>query len=295
MSENRLWWKHGVIYQIYPRSFYDVSGDGTGDIPGITAKLDYLKDLGIEGIWLSPINVSPMFDFGYDISNYNDIDPVFGKLVDFERLLNEAHNRGIRIIMDLVMNHTSHLHPWFKESASSKDNPKRDWYIWKDPVRGRSPNNWMAAFGGRAWEFDKKTGQYYLHLFLTEQPDVNWRNPELKKAIFDMVRFWLDKGVDGFRLDVCNFFVKDEQFRSNPFGIGPNAPRPYDLQDHIYDRDQPETHTILKEFRSILDGYAERMSVGEIAVENPGAIMKLPHPITVAAMTNCTLFLTFPT
>lgn len=270
MPEQRLWWKHGVIYQIYPRSFYDANGDGTGDIPGITAKLDYLKDLGIEGIWLSPINVSPMFDFGYDISDYNDIDPVFGNQTDFEHLLDEAHSRGIRIIMDLVMNHTSHLHPWFKESASSKDNPKRDWYIWKDPVKGRVPNNWMAAFGGRAWEFDKKTGQYYLHLFLAEQPDVNWRNPGLKKAMFDMVRFWLDKGVDGFRLDVCNFFIKDALFRSNPFGIGPNAPRPYDLQDHIYDRDQPETHVILKEFRSILDGYPERMSVGEIAVEDPG-------------------------
>jgi alpha-glucosidase len=270
MSEDRLWWKHGVMYQIYPRSFYDANGDGTGDIPGITAKLDYLQDLGIEGIWLSPINVSPMFDFGYDISNYNDIDPVFGKLADFEKLIKEAHNRGIRIITDLVMNHTSHLHPWFIESASSKNNPKRDWYLWKDPVKGRMPNNWMAAFGGRAWEFDKKTGQYYLHLFLTEQPDVNWRNPELKKAMFDMIRFWLDKGVDGFRLDVCNFFIKDAQFKNNPFGIGPNAPRPYDLQNHIYDRDQPETHGILKEFRSILDGYSERMSVGEIAVENPG-------------------------
>jgi len=270
MSSKRLWWKHGVMYQIYPRSFFDSNNDGTGDIPGITSKLDYLHDLGIEGIWLSPINISPMFDFGYDISNYEEIDPVFGTLKDFETLLSESHKRGIRIILDLVMNHTSHLHPWFKESSSSRNNPKHDWYIWKDPVDNKPPNNWMAAFGGRAWEFDEKSGQYYLHLFLKEQPDVNWRNSELKKAMFNMIKFWLDKGVDGFRLDVCNFFVKDNLFRSNPFGIGPNAPRPYDLQKHIYDRDQNETHDILKEFRSILDGYEKRMSVGEIAVENPG-------------------------
>ena len=263
MTEKRVWWKHGVLYQIYPRSFSDANGDGTGDIPGITAKLDYLADLGIEGIWLSPINTSPMFDFGYDVSNYCDIDPLFGTLKDFEVLIEEAHRRGIRIIMDLVMNHTSHLHAWFIESRSARDNPKRDWYIWRNAKNGKVPNNWMAAFGGRAWEWDAHTQQYYLHLFLKEQPDVNWRNPELRQAMFDMIRFWLDKGVDGFRLDVCSFFVKDASFRDNPFTIGP-SPRPYDLQKHLYDRNQPETHDILKEFRALLDVYDERMSVGEV-------------------------------
>ena len=270
METNRLWWKHGVIYQIYPRSFYDSNGDGVGDLPGITQKLDYLADLGVDGLWLSPINTSPMFDFGYDISDYRGIDPVFGTQRDFDLFLSEAHRRGIRVILDLVMNHTSHLHPWFVESRSSRDNPMRDWYIWRD--RGkfcRYPNNWMAAFGGRAWEWDRKTRQYYLHSFLREQPDVNWRNPAFKEAMFGEIRHWLDRGVDGFRLDVVNLFVKDEHFRSNPFGIGP-YPRPYDLQRHIYDRDRPELHGILRDFRKLLDSYDERMSVGEVAAENYG-------------------------
>lgn len=261
------WWKEGIIYQIYPRSFYDSNGDGVGDIPGITSSLDYLSDLGISGIWLSPINTSPMFDFGYDISDYRGIDPVFGSLADFDRLIREAHRRKIRIILDLVMNHSSHLHPWFLESRSSRDNPKRDWYVWRDGRR--PPNNWRAAFGGRAWEWDEATGQYYLHSFLKEQPDFNWRNGECRKALFGEVKYWLGRGVDGFRLDVVNFFVKDAMFRSNPFTIG-QYPRPYEMQKHIYDRDQPEMHGILKEFRSLLDSYGGRMSVGEVAVEPPG-------------------------
>lgn len=262
------WWREGVIYQIYPRSFCDSNADGIGDIPGIISRLDYLSDLGINGIWLSPINTSPMFDFGYDISDYRGIDPVFGTLADFDRLLKEAHRRKIRIILDLVMNHSSHLHPWFLESRSSRDNPKRDWYIWRDGRGRRAPNNWMAAFGGRAWEWDEKTGQYYLHSFLKEQPDFNWRNEECRKALFGEIKYWLDRGVDGFRMDVVNFFVKDARFRSNPFTIG-RYPRPYELQKHIYDRNQPELHGILREFRSILDSYKERMSVGEIGVETP--------------------------
>ncbi|HSV97422.1 MAG TPA: alpha-glucosidase [Spirochaetota bacterium] len=269
MGMDWLWWKHGVIYQIYPRSFYDSNGDGVGDIAGIIEKLAYLSDLGIDGIWLSPINTSPMFDFGYDISDYRGIDPVFGTQRDFDTFIEAAHRRGIRVILDLVMNHTSHLHPWFVESRSSRDNPKRDWYIWRDGRKGRYPNNWMAAFGGRAWEWDEKTQQYYLHSFLKEQPDVNWRNPELKKAMFAEIRFWLDRGVDGFRLDVVNQFVKDDRFRNNPFSLGP-YPRPYDLQRHVFDRDRPELHDILKEFRSLLDSYDERMSVGEVNAGVPG-------------------------
>jgi len=263
------WWREGVIYQIYPRSFCDSNNDGIGDIPGIISRLDYLSDLGIDGIWLSPINTSPMFDFGYDISDYRGIDPVFGTLADFDELLKEAHRRKIRIILDLVMNHSSHLHPWFIESRSSRDNPKRDWYIWRDGKGRRPPNNWMAAFGGRAWEWDEKTRQYYLHSFLKEQPDFNWRNEKCREALFGEIRYWLDRGVDGFRLDVVNYFVKDDRFRSNPLGIG-QYPRPYELQKHIYDRDRPEMHDILREFRSLLDSYEERMSVGEIGTEYPG-------------------------
>ncbi len=269
MGMDWLWWKHGVIYQIYPRSFYDSNGDGVGDLPGIIEKLDYLSGLGIDGIWLSPINTSPMFDFGYDISDYRGIDPVFGTQKDFDYFLAEAHRRGIRVILDLVMNHTSHLHSWFKESRSSRENPKRDWYIWHDGRKGRHPNNWMAFFGGRAWEWDEKTRQYYLHSFLREQPDVNWRNPDFRRAMFGEIAYWLERGVDGFRLDVVNMFIKDELFRDNPFTIGA-YPRPYDLQRHVYDRDRPELHEMLKDFRKLIDSYDERMSVGEVVVENPG-------------------------
>ncbi len=271
MNDNSgfTWWKHGVVYQIYPRSFYDGGGDGVGDLTGIIEKLDYLSWLGVDALWLSPVNTSPMFDFGYDISDYRGIDPLFGSLGDCDRLIAEAHRRKIRIIMDLVINHTSHLHPWFVEARSSRDNPKRDWYIWHDGKNGKPPNNWMAAFGGRAWQWDEATGQYYFHSFLKEQPDLNWRNPDLRRAVFDEVRFWLDRGVDGFRLDAVNWFVKDGLYRSNPFGWGPNAPRPYDLQKHIYDQNRPETHDVLKEFRKVLDGYDDRMSVGETYVVSP--------------------------
>lgn len=267
------WWKNAVVYQIYPRSFKDTNGDGIGDLEGIIQKLDYLNDgtpnsLGIDAIWLSPIYPSPMYDFGYDISDYESIDPVFGNLETFKRLLKEAHKRKIRIIMDLVANHTSHQHPWFLESKSSKDNPKRDWYIWRDPVNGKPPNNWMGTFGGRAWTLDKTTDQYYYHSFLAEQPDLNWRNPEVKKAIFSMVKNWLDLGVDGFRLDVVNLFVKDSELRSNPRKRW--IARPFDQQNHIYDRDRPEMHDILKDLRKLLDSYGDRMSVGEVMMEPPG-------------------------
>ncbi|HXK66206.1 MAG TPA: alpha-glucosidase [Spirochaetota bacterium] len=259
----KVWWKHGVIYQIYPRSFKDSNHDGIGDINGITECLDYLQDLGIDGIWLSPIYRSPMYDFGYDVSDYCDIDPVFGTMRDFKHLVKEAEKRNIAIIMDMVFNHTSHLHPWFLESRSSKDNPKRDWYIWHPGKKRKVPNNWMAAFGGRAWEWDPLTQEYYLHLFTKQQPDLNWRNPNVKKAMFDVLRFWMDNGVKGFRFDVINYIMKDPLFRNNPYKFRLTYPRRHDLQYHLYDRNQPEIHDILKELRHLLDSYGQIMSVGE--------------------------------
>lgn len=265
-SSRPCWWQDGVIYQIYPRSFADGSGDGVGDLEGILEHLDYLKgrpdSLGVDALWLSPFYPSPGYDFGYDISDYEDVDPLFGNLSLLERLIEEAHRRDIRVILDLVMNHTSHLHPWFVESRSSRSNPKRDWYLWQDPGPfGRPPNNWQAVFGGPAWEWDASTGQFYYHMFLKEQPDLNWRNPEVQDAMLGMVERWLQRGVDGFRLDVVNAYIKDERLRSNPFTWGL---RPYDQQKHLYDKDRPELKAILQRFRSLLDRYPERYSVGEV-------------------------------
>ncbi len=267
-QEDYLWWKHGVVYQIYPRSFYDASGDGTGDLAGICAKLEYLAWLGVDAIWLSPVFDSPMRDFGYDVRNYTDIDPLFGTMEDFDRLLDEAHRRNIRVILDLVLNHTSDLHPWFIDSRLRRSG-RDDWYIWADAKRGvggtrRRPNNWRAAFGGSAWSWDTGRKQYYLHLFLPQQPDLNWRNPEVEKAMFSEARFWLEKGVDGFRLDVINYIVKDARLRSNPYRIHRTFPRRHDQQNHMYDRNQPETHSVLKRFRTMLDVYHETFTVGEI-------------------------------
>jgi alpha-glucosidase len=208
------WWQRGVVYQIYPRSFMDSNHDGIGDLQGVIQKLDYLSKLGFDAIWLSPIYPSPMADFGYDVSNYHDIDPIFGSLADFDRLVSETHARGIRVVLDMVMNHTSDQHPWFIESRSSRDNPRRDWYIWRDPKNGREPNNWESVFGGKAWQFDERTGQYYLHLFVPGQPDLNWRNPQVKETLFGECAFWLDRGVDGFRLDVAHMFVKRSIYRT---------------------------------------------------------------------------------
>ncbi len=267
------WWKDSIVYQIYPRSFYDSNGDGVGDLEGIIHKLDYLNgkedSLGVDAVWLSPIYPSPMFDFGYDISDYENIDPAFGNLKIFQRLLKEAHKRKIKIILDLVINHTSHLHPWFVDSISSKESKKRDWYIWKEPVNGKEPNGWLASFGGKAWEFDEKSGQYYYHAFLKEQPDLNWRNTEVKKAVFKMIKYWLDMGVDGFRLDVVNYYTKDSELRNNPKNIFKGL-RPYDWQYHIYDRNRPENHEIVKDFRKLLDSYKNKMSIGEVYQEPPG-------------------------
>lgn len=267
------WWKEGVIYQIYPRSFMDASGDGTGDLKGITRRLDYLNDgtensLGVDAIWLSPIFKSPMFDFGYDVSDYSAIDPSFGTMADFDELLKEAHKRNIKIILDFVPNHTSYLHPWFLESKARRDNPKRDWYIWAPPGKGRKgrPNNWQSVFGGPAWEWDDSTSEFFYHHFLKEQPDVNWRNKKLREAMYDQMRFWLDKGVDGFRLDVINHIFKDEALRDNPCRIGR---RPYDMQKHLYDKDLPEATLVVHEMREVVDEYSGRMLVGEVYIEEP--------------------------
>jgi len=258
-----LWWRDGVIYQIYPRSFKDSNGDGIGDLSGVTDRIEYLADLGVDAIWLSPIYPSPMFDFGYDVADYESIDPVFGDLHDFDRLLEKAHLHKIRVVMDLVLNHTSHLHPWFVESRSSRNNPKRDWYLWRDPgPRGGPPNNWQSIFGGKAWEFDKHTGQYYYHQFLKQQPDLNWRNTDLRERVYEVLRFWLDRGVDGFRLDVVMSYFKDAQFRSNPrkwIGL-----RGFDRQIHLYDWNQADIQLALHDIRSILDAYPDRMAVGEV-------------------------------
>jgi alpha-glucosidase len=256
-----LWWQEGVIYQIYPRSFADSNGDGLGDLPGITSRLEYLADLGIDAIWLSPIYPTPDKDFGYDISDYCAVDARFGSLADFDRLVKKAHTLGIRVIMDMVMNHTSDQHAWFRESRSSRDNPKRDWYIWRD-----RPNNWQASFGGNAWEYDPATGQYYLHLFTKEQPDVNWRNPQVRQAQLDAFRFWMDRGVDGFRMDVFNAYFKHPDLPDNPpkFGL-----RGFDRQQHIHDIDQPEMIPLLNELRRLLDSYPERYAVGETYLSTP--------------------------
>jgi alpha-glucosidase len=271
-----LWWQRGVIYQIYPRSFKDSDGNGVGDLPGITSKLDYLSQtLGIDAIWLSPFYPSPMADFGYDIANYTDVDPIFGKLADFDDLVEQAHRRNVHVIIDFVPNHTSDQHPWFVESRSSRNSPKRDWYVWADPKPdGGPPNNWLSVFGGSTWEWDAPTGQYYLHSFLKEQPDLNWRNPAVKAAMLDVVRFWLDRGVDGFRLDVAHFIMKDPALRDNP----PNPQRAttrykpmgeYDSQLHLHDKGHPDVHAVFREFRQVLDAYSAerpRFSVGEIHI-----------------------------
>jgi alpha-glucosidase len=266
-----LWWQRGVIYQIYPRSFKDSNGDGIGDLSGITSKLDYLQWLGVDALWLSPFYPSPMADFGYDVADYRDVDPLFGDLAMFDELVAQAHRRGLKIIVDLVPNHTSDQHPWFVESRASRDNPKRDWYIWADPkADGGPPNNWLSAFGGSAWEWDEATGQYYLHSFLKEQPDLNWRNPAVKAAMFDVARFWLDRGVDGFRIDVIHFLIKDSQLRDNPPARIADIfhGREYDTFEHIYDKNRPEVHGIIRDFRHLLDEYEERMAVGEVYLED---------------------------
>lgn len=263
---DHLWWQTGVFYQVYPRSFQDSNGDGVGDLKGILQRLDYLEWLGITAIWISPVYPSPMADFGYDISDYTDIHPLFGTLQEFDELLRAAHAKNLKVILDLVPNHTSHQHPWFIASKSSKNNPKRDWYIWKDAKSdGSPPNNWLSVFGGSAWEWDEHTGQYYYHAFLKEQPDLNWRNPHVQKAMMEVMRFWLDRGVDGFRVDVMWHMIKDEQLRDNPVNYSYEAHMAtYEQLLPVYSTDQPEVHDIVHRMRGVLDSYHEKMMIGEI-------------------------------
>ena len=268
------WWQSGVVYQIYPRSFMDSNNDGIGDLEGIIQKLDYLNDgtpgsLGIDAIWLSPFYPSPMADFGYDVADYCDVDPMFGDLAAFDRLVTEAHRRNIKIIIDYVPNHTSDQHRWFLESRSSRDNPYRDWYIWRDPKEnGAPPNNWGSFFGGPAWTLDEKTGQYYLHQFVKEQPELNWRNPEVVKAMLDVLRFWMKRGVDGFRMDVVGLLIKDKDLRDNPANPAANPDLPandlFGRLLHVYSEDQDEVHAIIKEIRKTLDEYDDRCGIGEL-------------------------------
>ncbi len=265
------WWREGVIYQIYPRSFADSRGGGLGDLPGITSRLDYLADLGVSAIWLSPFYPTPDKDFGYDISSYTEVDPRFGTLEDFQRLVDEAHARGLRVIIDQVLNHTSDQHPWFLESRRSREDPKSGWYLWSDSI----PNNWQSIFGGPAWTWSLERRQYYFHMFLREQPDLNWRDPEVRQAILDVLRFWLERGVDGFRLDVFNAYFKDEALRSNPFRPGLRA---FDRQRHVHDMDDPAMIPLLQEFRRLLDSFPDRYAVGETFLSGPGKIARYVGP-----------------
>ncbi|GLR83978.1 alpha-amylase family glycosyl hydrolase [Bradyrhizobium iriomotense] len=267
MAENdENWWRDGIFYQIYPRSFQDTDGDGVGDLAGILKRLAYVKSLGVDAIWLSPVFRSPMADFGYDISDYTGIDPLFGTMEDFDALLQATHESGLKLILDLVPNHTSDQHPWFIASRSSRDNPKRDWFIWRDGAPdGGPPNNWLSEFGGSAWAYDEATGQYFYHAFLDRQPDLNWRNPEVREAMYDVMRFWLEKGVDGFRVDVIWHLIKDADFRDNP-------PNPHYVEGRPphekiltqYSTDQAEVHDVIAEMRRVTDAYRARVLIGEI-------------------------------
>ncbi|MBX6752596.1 MAG: DUF3459 domain-containing protein [Thermorudis peleae] len=274
-GQTRPWWQGAVIYQIYPRSFQDTNSDGIGDLRGILQRLDYLAWLGVDAIWISPFFPSPMADFGYDISNYTDVDPRFGTLQDFDELIAAAQARGLRVILDLVPNHTSDQHPWFQAARSSRTHPQRDWYIWCDPAPdGGPPNNWLSVFGGSAWEWDEATGQYYLHTFLREQPDLNWRNPAVRQAMYDVIRFWLDRGVAGFRLDAIWFLMKDPLLRDNPPNpyYRPDAEYPHQQLLPVYTSDLPAIHPILAELRAVVDQYDARVLIGEIYLP-PGRLV----------------------
>jgi alpha-glucosidase len=263
----RPWWEPAVIYQVYPRSFQDSNGDGIGDLAGISHRLDHLEWLGVDAMWLSPIFPSPMADFGYDVADYCDVDPMFGTLDDLDRLVEQAHGRGLRVLLDFVPNHTSSEHPWFLESRSSRSSPRRDWYLWADPgPDGGPPNNWLSVFGGSAWEWDQATGQHYYHGFLKEQPDLNWRNPAVRQAMYDVLRFWLERGIDGFRVDVIWHLIKDDRLRDNPPNPDwtPDGGRQYDSLLPVYSSDRPEVLEIVAEMRAVLEEYGDRLLIGEI-------------------------------
>ncbi len=263
------WWKQAVIYQIYPRSFHDTNNDGIGDLPGIVQKLDYIADLGVDAIWVSPFFPSPMKDFGYDVSNYRDIDPMFGTLLDFKQLVNEAHKRNLKIIVDLVLSHTSDQHPWFS------DPNKKDWYVWAKSINGKEPNNWQSVFGGSAWEWNEQHQEYYLHNFLKEQPDLNFHNEGVQNEILDICKFWFEKGVDGFRLDVVNFYFHDQKLRDNPprttagFATQFEGETPYSSQSHIYDKSRPENLEFIEKIRNLADSYKGKFLMGEIGDDHP--------------------------
>ena len=271
-APDKDWWRGAVIYQIYPRSYQDHNGDGVGDLVGITERLDYIAGLGVDAIWLSPFFTSPMKDFGYDVSNYRDVDPVFGTLGDFDRLIEKAHALGLKVIIDQVISHSSDKHPWFQESRSSRTNERHDWYVWADPnPDGTPPNNWLSIFGGSAWTWDSRRMQYYMHNFLVSQPDLNFHNPKVQDAVLADMRFWLDRGVDGFRLDTVNFYFCSLGLESNPV-VKPEdfnastapAVNPYNFQEHVYDKSQPENLEFLKRLRALMDEYPGRTTVGEI-------------------------------
>ena len=272
------WWRDAIIYQVYPRSYLDTNGDGIGDLPGITSKLDYIAGLGVDIVWLSPFFKSPMKDFGYDIADYRDVDPIFGTLQDFDALIARAHALGLKIMIDQVMSHTSDAHPWFAESRANEDNPKADWYVWADPrPDGNPPNNWLSVFGGSSWQWDTRRKQYYLHNFLASQPDLNFHNPDVQQAQLDALRFWLERGVDGVRMDACNFHFHDRALRSNPPGHrGGNMMatdvNPYGMQAHVHDKTQPENIAFLKRIRTLLDEYGA-VSIGEVGDDDALAVM----------------------
>lgn len=271
----REWWRGGVIYQVYPRSFQDSDGDGIGDLPGILDRLDHVASLGVDCVWLSPIFQSPQADMGYDVSDYTQIDKLFGSLEDFDALIARAHALGLKVIVDQVLSHTSDQHPWFRESRVSRTNARADWYIWADPKKdGSPPNNWPSVFGGRAWEWNATRGQYYMHNFLAAQPDLNFHNPAVQDAVLDVMRFWLERGVDGFRLDTVNYYFHDRQLRSNPPARRPKhlpyAVNPYDMQVHKYGKSQPENLEFLKRVRKLLDQFPGTTTVGEIGDSDIG-------------------------
>lgn len=273
---NEAWWRGAVIYQVYPRSLMDSNGDGIGDLPGIIDKLDYIASLGVDAIWISPFFKSPMKDFGYDISNYREVDPLFGTLADFDSLISRAHEAGLKVIIDQVLSHTSDQHAWFQESRVSRDNPRADWYVWADPREdGTPPNNWLSIFGGGAWEWEPRRQQYYLHNFLTSQPDLNFHNPAVRQQMLDEVEFWLKRGVDGLRLDAINFCFHDQLLRDNPpkpveerKGRGFSEDNPYAAQYHYYNNTQPENLGFLEDLRALLDRYPGTVSLGEISSED---------------------------
>ena len=273
MAGNAEWWRGCAIYQVYPRSFQDTTGDGGGDLPGITQRVGHIASLGVDAIWLSPFFKSPMADMGYDISDYCAVDPMFGTLDDFDALVAEVHRHGLKLIIDQVLSHSSDRHPWFIESRADRENPWADWYVWADPKPdGTAPNNWLSLFGGPAWEWDSTRKQYYLHNFLTSQPDLNFHNLEVQEALLETVRFWLERGVDGFRLDTVNYYVHDRWLRDNPplaesMAGTISETNPYLYQFHMFDKSQPENLDFLQRFRSLLDEYGARASVGEVGDE----------------------------